>query len=953
MTSVLKLSLALGGVWLALRAILSANVAVFTRDYIVPTYLILNILLLPKTSIHIIDEVNPDFRYSKVDHVPIGIAAVASTASGISKLLTDVIEGSLKTAEATHYGKTGTLFAARLVSMARDMRIIDPVERQNLKDFVRQCFTLPMVWSNMLAGKKAALETPDLLQLIADNPHSWLGSYWRTKGGDATFRYCKEGAAKAKEVLSVEVPASLADLATGLFGSTQVNTVAASKRLKLYFEDAWQSVSHQTANAHQVAAQEMMMNIYRESSDDKRQEFGLERLHPHLIAASSARAKSQQNTGFLVSAQMVGSMLPSLQSTMLAILCVMFVVIVPMTFLPGGFQALVMWLKMILWVESWPIFYAIINCVGMMMASNRGAAYVDTGAGLSLLTQNGLADAAYDAYCYTEGFMAIIPIIAWAVISKSSSALANLSGTITRGVDGLSSKMGSEITDGNLNFDNQSFHNRSIAGYQLAQQQLGSSFSFGDKYDDGRHNITYDTQGVPIIQEAQTQLKTNVTGNDNLAASLTDTAQHALQASHNYSKMASEQLSQGINQLASYAQQYSKGSGTSEGFGRTESMGQSQDWKNTMDIAHKIAQQNNISDEKAFKTLVQGGIDSGLIGKAIGLKAGISMDGSVSAQDREIMDKSKSSGLQDQFSDSLNRAVQHSLDNKGSLTDQSQKQALESIQGSFNKAQNWQEQSQSSLQESDTFSKAASVVEGSSFASTTNWNDQVLAYAASKRGEDIVQTAHWGSKNPDAYRQYAAEFMADKQHAFISSLKSGHSMSEDQIREKFETLYEGRVQKTVGHSDVESVRNKAAQAGVGDVDRQNIEKKVSGLRTETGKAFESRDHQMGQARGKIVQDSQAQDTAYEKRKQDGVAWSTGKRVLNEAAQTGKDMGEGVKAMGGWITDQVTPDIIPSMNNSAPSDKPSFQEATPRMQEQEPATYYQTRDSRESRISSTI
>ena len=503
-TGVLKLSLAVGGLWAALRAILGANVRFFARDYMVPTYLILNLLLLPKTSVHIVDEVNPDFRYAKVDHVPIGIAAVASTASRISKLLTNKVEESLKTAEATHYGKTGAMFAARLVSMARDMRITNAVERQNMKDFVRQCFTLPMVWSNMLAGKKAALETNDILGLIASNPHSWLGSYWRTNGGETRFLYCKEGAAKAREVLSVEVPASLSDLATGLFGNAQVNTVAASKRLKVYFEDAWASLSRLTATAHQVAAQEMMMNVYRESSDDKRQEFGLERLNPHLIAASSARAKSQQNTGFLVSAQMVGSMLPSLQSTMLAILCILFVVVIPMTLLPGGLKTLGMWVKLILWVESWPVFYAIINCVAMIMASGRGAAYVNTGGGLSLLTQNGLADAAWDAYCYAEGFMSLVPVIAWAVISGSGYALANLSATVTRGVDGLSSKMGSEMTDGNLSFDNQSFHNRSIAGYQLAQQQLGSSFSFGDKIDDGRMSVTYDTQGRPIIQEAQT-----------------------------------------------------------------------------------------------------------------------------------------------------------------------------------------------------------------------------------------------------------------------------------------------------------------------------------------------------------------------------------------------------------------------------------------------------------------
>jgi len=896
MTSVMKLSMAMGGLWAGFRAILGANMGLFARDYFVPTYLILNLLLIPTAPVHIIDEVNPNFKYSKVDNVPIGIAAVASTASRISKLVTNTLEEAFTSVEANHYSKTGALFAARLVSMAREMRLVDPVQRQNMKDFVRQCYTLPMVWSNMLSGKKAALESENILELIAQSPHLWLGSYWRTEGGETTFLYCKEGVATAREVLTAEVPTSLSGLAMQLFGGNAMDETTANRRLKTYFEDAWQTLSGKTASAHEVAAQEMMMNIYREAADDKREEFGLARRDPHLIALSSARAKAQQNTGFLVSAQMVSSMLPSLQSTMLAILCILFVIILPMTMLPGGLKTLGMWVKLILWVESWPIFYAVIHCVALIMASSSGAAYISTGAGLSLLTQNGLADAAWDAYCYAEGFMTIVPVIAWAVISGSGYALANLAGTVTRSVDGLSSKIGSEITDGNLNFDNQSFHNRSIAGYQLAQQQLGSAFSFGEKYDDGRMSITYDTQGRPIIQEAQTQLKNNVSGTDNLSTSLTDTAQHSLQASHNYSKMASEQLSQGLNSLYSYARQYSKGQGMSEGFGHTDSMGQSQDWKNTLDIAHKFAQQNNISDEKAFKAMVQAGLSTGSIGKALGLNAGISTDSSVNALDRETLENAKSSGLDKQFSDSLNKAYQRSMDTKGSLTDQDQKQALDSIQDSFSNAKSWQEQSPSSLQESDTFSKAASVVEGSGLSGTTNWNDQLLEYAAAKRGKTVQQTAHWQSENPDAYRRYAAEFMADKQQAFINALKSGHGMSEDQIREKFDGIYGDRVQNTIGHSDIEVAKSKASQEGVGESNRQHMEQRIAGLRTETGQAFEYQGGKMDKRRSNIAKDYQDQEAAYDKRKEESVAWSTGKRMVNETMKMGKQA-EGLPVIG--------------------------------------------------------
>ena len=888
--SVMKLSLTVGAVWAAVRAMWGANVGIFARDYFIPTYLILNLMLIPTTSVHIIDDVNPDFRYSKVDNVPIGIAAVASTASRISKLLTNTLEHSLQTADANHYGKTGPLFAARLVSLAREIRIINPVDRQNMKDFVRQCFTLPFIWTNMLGQKAAALETNDILGFITANPHHWLGSYWRDTDGQIVFRHCREGAVRAKNVLMIETPKGLLDLASNLFGSAQVDSTSANTRLNQYFGDAWQTLSQQTLTAHKMAEQEMMMNTYREAVDDKRQEFGLDRLNPQLIAASSARAKFQQNSGFLVSAQMVGSMLPSLQSTMLAILCILFAIVVPMAMLPGGLKTLGMWVKLILWVESWPVFYAIINSVALLMASNRGAAYMSTGGGLSLLTQNGLADAAYDAYCYAEGFMAIVPVMAWAVISGGGYALANLSGTVTRSVDGLSSKLGSEITDGNVSFDNQNMHNRSIAGYQLAQQQLGSSFSYGQKYDDGRMNTSFDTQGNMVIQEAQTQLKTNVAGNDNMAASLTETAQESLQASHNYSKMASEQQQQGLNELASFAYQQSKAAGTTDTFGHTQTTGASQDFKQAWDTAEKISAQTGLTTDKVIKAGANLGVSSGgLFGKYVNI--GASGDGHISASERQDMNKVKDTGLQNQLSESLSRGLQHSFDHKGSLSSQEQRQAVDSIQGSFNKAKSYQEQSQASLTHAQNFNKAASLVQSSGFSSTTNWNDQVLAHVADKQfGGDLGRAANWGSANPDAYRQEATRFMSEKQQPLIQALRSDHALSEDQIRDTFKTKFQGQIQNNVSHSDWSLGKERASHEGVGleKSDQAHLQKQVSNIHDTTGDAFKNHGQNLSARRGQVMQGRQTMEADYNTRKEDGVFSSLGKKAWKEGSETFKD-----------------------------------------------------------------
>ncbi len=880
MTSVMKLSMAIGGLWAAFRAILGANMGIFGKDYFVPSYLILNLLLIPTTSVHIIDEVNPGFKYSKVDHVPVGIAVIASTASRISKLVTNTIEGAFTSVEANQYGKTGPMFAARLVGMSRHMTVTDPVMRQNLKDFVRQCFTLPLVWTNMLAGKKAALETDDILGLIESHPHSWLGSYWRKEGGDTAFLYCKEGVAKAKEVMKLEVPNGLVGLATNLFGDNNVDALAANKRLKTYFDDAWVTLSKKTASAHEVAGQQMMMNIYRESGDDKREEFGLQRRNPELVALSSARAKMQQNTGFFASCQMITQMLPPLQSTMLAILCIMFVVIVPMTMLPGGLKTLGMWVKLIIWVESWPIFFAIINCVSLIMASGRGAALVSTGSGLSLLTQNDLADAAWDAYCYAESFMVIVPIIAWAVISQSGYALANLAGTVTRSVDGLSSKIGSEITDGNLSFDNQSFNNRSIAGYQLAQQQLGTSFNFGESYDDGRFRVTTDTRGKDVIQEQQTTLGTNVTSNDNIAATLSESGEKALSASNQKSVMTSNSLSQGLNELYSFSNQFSKGSGLSDGFGSTESMAGSEDFKNSKEIAHRFAQQEGITDEKAFKVMAQAGVDGGLVGKIIGIKGGISTDGNMSAQDRQLIDKAKNSGVSDQFNESLSKGWQKAVDHKALLNDQSQKQALESIQGNFHNAKQHSEQAQASLTESENYRKAAAFVKSSGGNIASNLNDEALDYVGAKMGMDRKEVAHWQNSHKAEYEAEASKFLAERLQPFMDELRTSHPMSKEQIAEEANKHF-NNTPNTIDRSDIDSTKRIADRNDVGESSRQKMEGDVSTLRGNTHQSFREHDGKISTGKSSIEQEQQGLKRDYDKRKNDGVIIGGAKNVANE------------------------------------------------------------------------
>ena len=241
-TSASKLTLAIGILYVAAQAIPRASLPIFFKNWFLPTFLLTALFYGPKTEVHIIDKANNDFRYAKVDHIPFGIAAIASLVTHISEYLTENVETVFQISEAQRFSKVGPMFGAKLIQAANQLTIKDPLMKENLKDFTRQCFAWPYVFSNIEPGKKAALETQDMLGFIEANPHPLLGIYWREGNGQASFLNCRECAAKVRQVIGIEVNQGFQSLAQKVFG-TEVNPEQATLRLNQYFGDAWGKIA--------------------------------------------------------------------------------------------------------------------------------------------------------------------------------------------------------------------------------------------------------------------------------------------------------------------------------------------------------------------------------------------------------------------------------------------------------------------------------------------------------------------------------------------------------------------------------------------------------------------------------------------------------------------------------------------------------------------------------------
>ena len=712
-TSLGKLTIGIALLYTAARAVPAGSLPLLFKEWILPTFLLVTLFYGPKASVHIIDKVDLNFKYSKVDHIPVGIAAVASLSSMISEYLTNHVETIFATSDVEKFSKVGPMFGAKLIQAAHTLTIKDPLMRENLKDFTRQCFAWPYVFSNIAPGKKAALETEDILGFIEANPHPLLGIYWRQPDNQTKFMNCQECARKVKEIIPLEVETGFKSLALKMF-DIKVEGEAETRRLKQYFGDAWQYLAKGSSDAAHIIQQELMLNSYRGALQDKRDELGLGRHSAELVHLNAERGIAQQDSSFLIKAALSGSQIPILHTIIFTLALIYFAVMAPMTFLPGGIGLLVTWVKVMAWLATWPVLLAILNALGHLFAAQSIASQLmGYGQGLNLMTQNGLADAAYNAYCFVMGLQYSIPFISYALLWSGGYAFSQLSSSFTQSGEAFSGKAGAEVVDGNVSFDAQNLHTRHIANSQIAQQQLGSSFNYGSRFDDGKMAALYGTEGQLTLQEHQTQLGTNVSQNDAVSAMSGLQSQVALQSSLNHTKAAGQQVQMGTNELFSLTKSLTDSKGFTETFGDSSSASAQKSLSNSMDIVKQVAKDHNIGEDKAFNMLlgasVNGAADlgkTGILGK-IGASIGANLQGNLqsSARNSESISTNLKTGQAKQFADNLSHGLQYVEDNKGSISNTLSRQKLDQVQEHFNKAQNFSDQVAASLQESKMWSQ--------------------------------------------------------------------------------------------------------------------------------------------------------------------------------------------------------------------------------------------------------
>tara|TARA_B100000614_G_scaffold248686_1_gene256903 strand:+ start:2494 stop:5310 length:2817 start_codon:yes stop_codon:yes gene_type:complete len=757
-TPVAELALLVGGLWAALRAFYGYNVGIFGKQWFVPTFTILTLFFTPKSSVDIIDQANPGHTYQKVDNIPSGIALISSVASNISYHVTQMIEQHIRPLhrDVYTYTKTGPLFGAKILASTKDLRLSHPSMRENVKKFTNQCYAWPFVITNIAGKRQEAIETEDILHFIDQEAHPSLGMYWDGGDGKAAFKTCKDAVPLVREALTQDQDKAILGLST-LTGYGGQDAHSLTQKMKQYGGDAWNEITKESKTVHQITSQQMMMNAYKEGYDDMRESHGHHRLYPHLVSMQATRGIMHQNMGWMVGGALAAEYLPIAQTVIFALLICAIFIVLPMSMLPGGLSVMGGWIKMIFWVQSWPIFFAILSAIGGFALQQR---VVSVGSGLNLLTQASFADVAFNTYCMVQNLLLAVPFLSWAILNKGGHALVSMAERIAP--SGIGNSMGASMVDNTHTFDNISMHNRTVATEQIAQQNSGALVNTGITFDQGSFAARMDGAGSQVFMETTSQLKNNVGLMETENFVLSRQAEQSLQFSKAQATEAAKQESVNTSQAIDLVERWGHGVAGMEGCSESQNALVSESLQRLHKQGVSVSDVASATDISKVSGQASAGFNLGssIIGKALGLHGGANISGSVEAMNQDTTSFTETS---DQTIDDVHRVEEAlTLAKQGGVTttDDASTALAQNARSSYDHMQQLRESSSLSKAESDRYAAAAGYTNTIGSQISTNINDDVLYYVADQKfSGDIEAAARWQSTHIGEFKERAAEYL--------------------------------------------------------------------------------------------------------------------------------------------------------------------------------------------------
>ncbi|HBY2507828.1 TPA: conjugal transfer protein TraG [Klebsiella pneumoniae] len=714
---------------------------------------LVSMLVVIRTPVQIIDYSNVAQVY-EVDNVPIGLAIPASLTTRVGNALIQSYEMVFALPDSVTYSKTGMLFGSNLVAKSTDFLSQNPQITTLFSDYVQNC-VMGDIFLNHKYSFEELLNSPDPYTLIFANPSPLRGVFDKNN----QFQTCEEASRDLKSALAL-------DTQTGgktwnyyvrqLFGGKPNPDLLFSQMIG----DSYNYFYSSGQSAGQIIRQNVTMNALRSGIQSYAARSGDT---ASLVNMANTSSLEKQRLAQATMGHQALRALPLMQTVIMGLMIGMFpIMVMAAMFNMMTLQVLKGYVFALIWLQTWPLLFAILNSAMAYYAKQNGVPVV-----LSELSQVQLKNS---DIATTAGYIAVmIPPLSWGIVKSMGAAFSNAYSHFSSSGLSATSQAASGVVDGNYSFANMQMEN--VSGYSWG---TNSTTSFGQMSrqlaNGGMSTQTRDGSMVWDSGGAMSKLPVDINVGRQIASAQQQMAREAdVQAEsalHGYNSS----VTSAWNSLQQFGTNKGNSTSTTTGADTTESSQDSMARSKMWNAVVANAKANNISNEESFQQLmdkstkgaVSGEIYGGgkwssgdqLAGKLGKLATGFSAEGgfkgsvalsgtsgstdSTNESGRESHDSrhDTSSQAAKDFKEASDYFTSRKTTTSGNITDNNASSRVDQFAASLSSAKNSYDQYTTSRTRSHEYSEMASRTESMSGQMNENLTQQFANFVQHRAPQD-------------------------------------------------------------------------------------------------------------------------------------------------------------------------------------------------------------------------
>ncbi|EEB8601757.1 conjugal transfer mating pair stabilization protein TraG [Salmonella enterica] len=723
----------------------------------VAVFVLISLLVTVRTSVQIID--NSDLvKVHRVDNVPVGLALPLSLTTRIGHAMVAGYEMIFAQPDSVTYSKTGMLFGANLVTKSTDFLSRNPEITSLFQDYVQNC-----VMGDIYLNHKYSLEElmnsadpytlifskPSPLRHVPNNNYNFLDKPLQKE----LFITCLQASTELKQRLAVDSAQggkTWSYYVRQLFGGRPDPNLLFSQMLG----DSYSYFYGSSQSASQIIRQNVTINALREGITSYAARSGDTASLMNLATTSSME---KQRLAHASIGQVALRSLPMMQTILTGIAIGIF----PLLVLAAVFNKLTLsvlkgYVFALMWLQSWPLLYAILNSAMTFYARQNGAPVV-----LSEMSQIQLR---YSDLATTAGYISMmIPPLSWAMVKGLGAGFSGVYSHFASSAISPTAGAAAGVVDGNYSYGNMQTEN--VNGFSWS---TNSTTSFGQMtYQTGSGATATQTRDGNMVMDAsgaQSRLPVNINATRQIAAAQQEMAREASTKAESALHGFSSSIASAWNTLSQFGSNRGSSDSVTGGADSTMSAQDSMMASRMRSAVESYAKAHNISNEQATRELASRSTktSAGIYGDAhAGVEAkpkilGFGVDVGVKGGGRASVDWNDDDAHEASSGSRASQDARHDLDAKatqdfkeasdyftsrkvsesGSHTDNNADSRVDQLSASLNSAKQSYDQYTTNLSRSHEYAEMASRTESMSGQMSEDLSQQFVNYVQKHAPQD-------------------------------------------------------------------------------------------------------------------------------------------------------------------------------------------------------------------------